>query len=89
MKQQTGKIIAVSCVMFKAGKYIIYGQNQNKGITSQEMEDLFTKTVIQPTENKGGFVFKNDREFQVIAQQTTGGDVRQLHFEVTLVLIYN
>ena len=48
-----------------------------------------TRLSMQPTENKGGFVFKNDREFQVIAQQTTGGDVRQLHFEVTLVLIHN
>ncbi|CAB4003491.1 Hypothetical predicted protein [Paramuricea clavata] len=80
---------AVSCVIFdaKEKQYAIYGQNEvitNEGL--QELHDKFTKKsepTIQPTKNKnGGFLFRDYEKFQMIAQLTTGGEVRQLHFEV-------
>ena len=82
---------AVSCVIFNAKKeqYALHAQNgviTNKGL--QTLYETFagnSDRTIQPTKNKnGGFLFKDYQLFRMIAQQTTGGEVRQLYFEVIL-----
>lgn len=55
------------------------------------MQDLYEKftaksdMTVRPTKNEnGGFHFRDYQQFQMIAQQTTGGEVHQLHTEVVL-----
>jgi lipopolysaccharide export system protein LptC len=75
----------------KTEQYAIHAQNgviTNKGL--QTLYEKFVKNsdpTIQPTKNQnGGFLFKDYQQFRMIAQQTTGGEVRQLYFEVILDL---
>ncbi|CAB3995402.1 Hypothetical predicted protein [Paramuricea clavata] len=87
---------AVSCVILdaKEKQYALYAQHE--AITLNEMETLYKKyekrsdDSIKPTINQnGGFLFKDYQQFRMIAQLTTGGKVRQLHFEVILELLSN
>ena len=87
---------AVSCVIFNAKikRYALHAQNE--AITNEGLQTLYEKfagnsdPTIQQTKNKnGGFLFKDYQQFKMIAQQTTGGEVRQLYFEVLLDLDKN